>query len=64
MKKTVVLQEAGNPMAGKQVQGRLVVTSAYFVTLYAMFSSYPVLFREPMDHNWDQSGLWVGTAWE
>lgn len=49
-------------MIGKVVGGWLVTTSSYFLTLYAMFTLYPLLFREPVDHNWDLSGVFIGTA--
>lgn len=47
-------------MMGKIVGGWLVTTSGYLLTLFAMFTLYPILFRQPADHNWDLSGTFIG----
>jgi hypothetical protein len=47
-------------MIGKYVGGWMVATSCYFLTLFSMFILYPLLFNEPVDHNWDLSGTFIG----
>jgi hypothetical protein len=49
-------------MIGKVVGGWMVTTFSYFLTLYVMFSLYPILFKQPTDHNWDLSGTFIGTS--
>ncbi|MDQ1914321.1 hypothetical protein RAC89_28485 [Paenibacillus sp. GD4] len=47
-------------MVGKIIGGWMVITSSYFLTLYAMFTLYWIIFKEPVDHNWNISGAFIG----
>lgn len=48
-------------MIGKYIGGWMVTTSSYFLTLFSMSILFPLLFRQPVDHNWDLSGIFIGT---
>lgn len=48
-------------MMGKVVGGWIVTTSSYLLTLFAMFTLYPILFNQPVNYNWDLSGTFIGT---
>ncbi|WP_169083925.1 hypothetical protein [Paenibacillus sp. PL91] len=47
-------------MVGKIVAGWMVITFSYFLTMYAMFTLYRAIFKEPIDYNWDLSGTFAG----
>ncbi|MFD0681465.1 MULTISPECIES: hypothetical protein [unclassified Paenibacillus] len=47
-------------MVGKIIGGWMIITCSYFLTLYAMFTLYYILFKQPADHNWDLSGAFIG----
>jgi hypothetical protein len=42
------------------IVGWMIVTVSYFITLFAMYSLYPLFFQQPLDHNWSLSGAFVG----
>lgn len=42
------------------ISGWMVITASYFLTLYAMFTLYMIIFNEPTDYNWDLSGTLIG----
>jgi hypothetical protein len=47
-------------MIGKIIGGWMVITFSYFLTMYAMFTLYWIIFKEPIDYNWDLSGTFAG----
>lgn len=40
--------------------GWMVITFSYFLTMYVMFTMYRIIFKEPIDYNWDLSGTFAG----
>ncbi|MDQ0899950.1 hypothetical protein [Paenibacillus sp. V4I7] len=48
-------------MISKIIGGWMVITSSYFLTMYAMYTLYSIFFKEPADYNWDLSGTFIGT---
>lgn len=44
----------------KLVVGLAMMTFLYFVVLWTAFTMYHVIFQTPFDHNWDQSGMFIG----
>ncbi|WP_054027703.1 hypothetical protein [Bacillus sp. FJAT-28004] len=47
-------------MVGKIIVGWTIITFSYFLTMFAMFTLYRIIFKEPIDYNWDLSGTFAG----
>lgn len=48
-------------MLEKTLYGWFMVTLCYLVTYYGTACLYQIIFSEPIDHDWDASGLFIGS---
>ncbi|HEU4965499.1 MAG TPA: hypothetical protein VFV52_16865 [Bacilli bacterium] len=48
-------------MVGRIIAGWILVFLVYVVTLFVACQSYMALYHLPIDHKWDQSGLYIGS---
>jgi hypothetical protein len=45
---------------GKIIEGLVITTILYFVTLWSAFALYYWIYQIPFDHDWDLSGNFIG----